>query len=93
MATIESQDIIREVIDHRGFYPGDEDNPNGPVVRVTEYVNGWGTVAWGIVYRSEAERFGMLGKYQHETEYVNTPRVIWELPRERWHEPAGTRQS
>lgn len=44
---------------------------NGRVVRIVEYTNAWGKLAYGLEYP------GQEGKYS-PSDYVNNPRVYWE---------------
>lgn len=77
MATITSPEVIGTLIANNGVYPGDERIPQGPVVRIVEYISEWGNVAWGVVYASEARR-GMLYRYEAPGGHIRSPRVIFE---------------
>lgn len=76
MPTIDSQHIIDELLANDGIYPGDE---HMPVVRIVRYRNGWGGLTHGIVYEAEA-RQGLLHRYDHPSEFISEPEVIFRRP-------------
>jgi hypothetical protein len=65
VATMNNRDYVEQIIKGKGFYPGDEDSPLGPVVRIVGYNNIADEHVYGIVYRCEAER-GLWDKYMVE---------------------------
>lgn len=67
MATINDEGLIKRIVEQDGYYADDE-----RVLRIVEYTNAWGKVAYGIEYRRS------LGKYK-ASEYVIDPRVYWEV--------------
>lgn len=72
MATINSREMVDEIIANQGLYPGDHLR----VERIVEYNNIFdGGIAYGLIYEGED-----LNRY-HEGATVN-PRTIWELPKE-----------
>jgi hypothetical protein len=73
MATITNFDIVQEIMDKEGYYPGDDI----PVVRIVEYSNQFnGDRAWGLIYRGEN-----LDRYHTSPACIN-PHTIWEKPLE-----------
>lgn len=65
MATV-SKDLADELAAKDGYYSDDE-----RVVRIVQYTNAGGKLAYGIEYEHE------VGKYA-PSEYVNDPKVYWE---------------
>jgi hypothetical protein len=65
MATV-SKALADTLVANNGSYA---DDPR--VMRIVEYTNAWGKLAYGIEYEWE------VGRY-HESEYVHAPRVYWE---------------
>ena len=70
MATIDNKSMIDELITNDGFF---EDDPR--VYQIVEYINAFGRIAWGVTWSYEPEL--SLRRYEIESEYVNSPRVIW----------------
>lgn len=70
MATINSRDLIEDLIANDGYF---EDDPR--VDRIVQYVNQYGQVAWGVVWSNELP--SCRSRYEEETEYIRYPRVIW----------------
>jgi len=58
--------MIDRIVASNGYYM---DDPR--VVRIVEYTNAWGGLAYGIEYGHQ------LGKYA-ESEYVRNPKVYWK---------------
>lgn len=71
MATIDSKAIIDDII--AGKYDDDADL----VVKIVQYTNAWGGIAYGCVYRSEARDPYYGNRYEIETAFINNPVVIW----------------
>jgi hypothetical protein len=76
MATITNREDVDKLIDNAGVYPGDEDSFTGPVVRIVEYKNQAGETIFGVVYEIEAAK-NMLDRYDHPSQYIRNPKVIW----------------
>lgn len=74
--TIDYPDMIDAIIAGNGVYPGDENLPAGPVVRIVQYTNAWGNRTHGVVYAVEAQA-GQLHRYEQESERISDPVVIW----------------
>ena len=70
MATIDSKELIDEIIRNNGYYL---DDPR--VYMVVEYTNYNGNITWGIAYCTESRE--RRTRYLDETEYVRNPKVIW----------------
>lgn len=49
MATLTSREIVNEIINGDGWYPGDTTR----VVKIVEYTDQAGETAWGIIYDGE----------------------------------------
>jgi hypothetical protein len=64
MATV-SKELADQLVAGDGYYADDT-----RVLRIVEYTNAWGKLAYGIEYA------GQVGKYA-ESEYVNSPKVYW----------------
>ena len=80
MATFDNKEFIDQFMANDGWLPstGSHDAPdNPPAVRIVEYTNAWGKIAWGVVFRGERD----LYRYEDATEYVRNPKVIWERKR------------
>jgi hypothetical protein len=77
MATISNRADVDILINNCGVYPGDEDSFTGPVVRIVEYTNLIGETLFGVVYEIEAAK-NMLDRYDHQSDYVRNPKVIWK---------------
>lgn len=74
--TVDSQDVIDAMIAGNGVYPGDENLPVGPVVRIVQYTNEWGARTHGVVYEAEA-RAGRLHRYEQVSKAISDPVVVW----------------
>jgi hypothetical protein len=79
VATITDPELIKAVIENHGFYPGDEQSPAGPIVRIVEYRTPEGALNWGVVYLSEVAQ-GLLYRYDEPSGYVLGPVVIYARP-------------
>jgi hypothetical protein len=77
--TVDSQEMIDTFIARDGFYPGDEDNPQGPAVRIVQYTNAWGKRTHGVVFEAEA-RAGRLYRYEQVSDHIKDPVVVWTRP-------------
>ena len=69
MPTINSRKIIDEIIAANGRQYSDEP----PVVRIVQYTNAWGNIAYGVVWEGMDDPY----RYDRETEFVQNPKVIW----------------
>ena len=71
MATIDSRTVIDRIIRKHG-----REYADGPdVVKIVEYTTPEGKRTWGVVWANESPQ--MQDRYEEETEYVRSPRVIW----------------
>lgn len=70
MATIDDKQIIDNLIANNGFY---EDDPQ--VHMIVEYTNAYGNKTWGVTWSDEHPKLRL--RYLDETEYVQSPKVIW----------------
>lgn len=76
MATINDKKMIDDIIANNGYYEGDHNEPCA--VKIVEYTNAWGKVTWGVVWDNEHP--SRWNRYLKASEYVQNPKVIWELP-------------
>lgn len=53
---------------------GEEAPDNPPAVRIVEYTNAWGKLAYGVVFSTDRDP----DRYDRETEYVQQPKTFWE---------------
>lgn len=67
MSTINSREIVDQIISWDGYYPGDP-----RVIKIVQYENYEGNHAYGMIYKG-----GNLNQY-HESEYVRNPTTLWE---------------
>jgi len=72
MATIDSKEMIDEIIAANGKLYDDED----PVVKIVEYTNMGGVRTWGVVFEGEN-----LDRY-HASPFVVNPKTIFERKEE-----------
>lgn len=82
--TVDSPPFVDSIIAGNGWplnddgtHQSDEDKSapdNSPVVKIVEYTNAWGMVAWGLVFADD-----VVGQYRYDkpTSYVQNPKVIW----------------
>ena len=69
MATINSREIVDEIIAHNGQYPGDPQL----VVKIVQYNNQWnGNLAYGLIYE------GMDLNAYHDSLACHNPVTLWE---------------
>ncbi len=76
MATFDNKKHIDEFMGNDGWLlgTGSRDAPdNPPAVRIVEFTNAWGKIAWGVSFRGDRN----LHRYEEKTHYVRNPRVIW----------------
>lgn len=75
MATINSKQIIDELIRNNGFLDAHpEEAPDNPAaISIVRYVNHWGSETYGVTFRGEDP-----ARYLHETPFVRDPQLIWE---------------
>lgn len=67
MATIDSKEIVDELIANNGNY---EDDP--PVMKIVKYTNAWGGTGYGLIHKGQP-----LDMYR-ETAFVRNPETIFE---------------
>lgn len=70
MSTIDSRNIIDEIIKLNGYY---EDDPR--VYMIVEYTNAYGNITYRVTWINENSSYRT--RYLNETEYVRNPKVIW----------------
>jgi hypothetical protein len=70
MATIDSKEIIDELIRNDGYY---DDDPR--VYQIVEYTNAYGNITWGVTWDREGD--GKRRYEKHNPPYINNPKVIW----------------
>ena len=69
MATINSKDVIDDIIKHNGLYPGDHVR----VVKIVKYSNAFGIdPSYGCIYEGHD-----LGSYR-ASPFIRNPQTIWE---------------
>ncbi len=75
MATVDKKFADR-LIAGDGLLPecGEEAPDNPPASSIVEFTNAWGKTAYGVVFEGERDQ----EKYMHESDYVQSPRVIWQ---------------
>jgi hypothetical protein len=67
MATINSKELVDEIIANNGYYYEDD-----RVLKIVEYTNNWGGTSYGIIYKSYE-----LNKY-NASDYIHNPKTLWE---------------
>lgn len=72
MATIDSKEIIDNIIAHNGLYEDDDDELR--VVKVVSYINAWGGQTYGVIYEGEPEP----DRYEQDSPFTLDSKVIWE---------------
>jgi hypothetical protein len=77
--TIDYPEMIEAIIAGNGVYPGDENLPAGPVVRIVQYTNAWDQRTHGVVYQAEADA-GRLHRYEQVSDRIKDPVVVWTRP-------------
>ena len=70
MATMDSERIIKEIIENDGYYL---DDPR--VFQIIEYTTLEGRIAYGVSWENESEE--MKHRYEKETEFIRSPELIW----------------
>lgn len=70
MATIDSKSTIDEIIAKDGYYEGDP-----RVALIVEYTTPEGRTTWGVTWANESP--AMQARYLDETEFVQSPSVVW----------------
>lgn len=70
MATINSKEIIDELIKNNGYY---ETDPRAYMI--VEYTNFSGDQTWGVTWINDSRE--SRTRYLNETDYVRNPKVIW----------------
>ena len=80
MGTV-SREIAEAVIANDGYYPcppGEvPDPPEYRIVKIVQYMTPEGEEVFGCVYACEVP-VGMGDRYDEETRWILSPRVIWE---------------
>jgi len=71
MSTINSKEIIDEIIANHGYY---SDDPR--VYMIVEYTNAYGNKTWGVTWINELPE--RRERYLEETKYVRNPKIIWQ---------------
>lgn len=71
MATIDSKEMIKELIANNGHY---EDDPQ--VAVIVEYTNAYGNQTYGVTWVNENKNAQY--RYLVETNFVRNPKIIWE---------------
>jgi hypothetical protein len=74
--TVDSPEMVDRFIAGNGYYPGDENHPQGPAVRIVQYTNAWGKRTHGVVFEADA-RAGQLHRYEQVSEHISDPVVVW----------------
>lgn len=77
MGTFDDKAMVDRMIAGNGWLPecGDHDAPdNPPAIRITAYTTPEGATAYGVVFEHERD----IDRYQHPSQYIRNPRVIWE---------------
>jgi len=82
MATITHYDIIREMIDNDGCYPGDP-RP----LAIFEYQSTYGEICWSVI-SIEEELMSLL-----TSPYVRHPEEIWSKKRGKTRDPTPPRSA
>lgn len=80
MATIDSKQIINELIAANGYY---EDDPQAYMI--VEYTNAYGNITWGVTWSNESPN--RRTRYLEKSQYVINPRVIWHCQMDTCDEP------
>lgn len=78
MATM-SKKFVDLLIAGGGWLPSEPDpDPanNTQAVRIVEYRDVSGELAYGVVFRGEPNPF----RYERESQYIREPKVVWEAP-------------
>lgn len=78
MATIDSREMIDQIIENNGIYPGDEDMP---IAKIVEYTTYEGNRTWGVVYVLEVLQ-GIGNRYEEESSDIRDPVVIFRRTRD-----------
>ena len=75
MATFDDRGIIDRMISGNGLLPeyGEEAPDNPPAVKIVQYENAFGGIAYGVIFKGERDQ----GRYERTTEFVRNPRVLW----------------
>jgi hypothetical protein len=68
MATINSREIVDEIIKGDGYYPGDT-----RVVKIVAYQNQWGGLSYGLIYEGDDPM-----RY-HNAPACHNPLTLWEV--------------
>ena len=68
MSTIDSREIVLEMLKNNGTYPGDPQ-----VHSIWEYINQWGGVCWKLCYKERDEKI-----FLDTGVYKGQPRCLWD---------------
>lgn len=77
MATM-SKKLADLLIAGGGWLPSEPDHDaadNPQAVRIVEYTDVSGGLAYGVVFRGEPNPF----RYERESQYIREPKVVWEV--------------
>lgn len=72
MSTVDKAFADKVIAAKGRLYPDDPFEP--PITRLVEYTNAWGNLAYGMTFDGQDP-----DKYMRPSEYVNTPRIYWEI--------------
>jgi hypothetical protein len=76
MSTFANKAMVDQMMANDGWLPGTGDRnapDNPPAIRITQYVNAAGKLAWGVVFEGDRDPY----RYEQESEYIHHPKVIW----------------
>lgn len=80
MSTFDNRKSVDQFIKNEDWLDSclnDKDAPdNPPAVRIVEYENAWGKVAYGVTFQGDRDKY----KYDSPSEYIRNPHCIWERP-------------
>lgn len=73
MATVNSREIVDEIIAANGLYGNEEDGYDPQVIKIVQYNNMFnGGIAYGLIYEHEDPN-----RY-HNADACDNPQTIWE---------------
>ena len=72
MATIDSKEVVDEIIAGDGYYLADLSD-DSRVVKIVRYTNAWGGISFGLIWEGQP-----LDLYR-ETQFVRNPTTLWEV--------------
>lgn len=68
MSTINSKDIVDQIIENNGYYA---DDPR--VIKIVKYRNSWGGTAYGLIYE------GQNPNNYDASNWIHDPETIFEI--------------